>query len=269
MIVGGGIERVDQKALRDAKNNGAREKGEGGIGGHHLLAHPRRDRRRRVGGRRRNGSRDGGTDQEEVQMEEVISTKPETPIPTKPKIPENPWMKDITQPIGAPITGEMGKMKESPKDNKPGSSGDKRMAEAAPMAIPKKKTKVEGQWKWYPKEKPNKGHYQTGKSNSKGRGPKGKGNHQESEEEEDRYGHILKNGKRAPWDFLLDREIKLEVVAKPPPPKLSSVRDERQKVGLTNAEIDRITKMMAEEDDAGGDDEEGVEPFLNYGKMGC
>ena len=107
-----------------------------------------------------------------------------------------------------------------------------------------------------------------GKSNSEGKGPKGKGNHQESEEEEDRYGHIQKNGKRAPWDFLLDREIKLEVVAKPPPPKLSSVRDERHKVGLTNAEIDRIKKMMAQEDDEGDDDEEGVKPFPNYGKMG-
>ena len=115
-------------------------------------------------------------------------------------------------------------------------------------------------WEWYPQNIPGegKGHKgrkkkETGKGPSKGQGKgyKGKGSRQESEDEEDeRYGHILKNGRRVPWDLLLDREIKMDVEAKPPPPKLSSVRYQQpSKVFLTQEELGNIKKMMEQEDE--------------------
>ena len=44
---------------------------------------------------------------------------------------------------------------------------------------------------------------------------------EDEDEDEERYGHTPKNGRRVPWDLLLDREIKLDATTpKPPPPKL-------------------------------------------------
>ena len=65
----------------------------------------------------------------------------------------------------------------------------------------------------------------------------------------------------------------MEVVAKPPPPKLSSVRPAKKdpvrplsKVRLTNEELEGIAKLMADKEKMKEKEEE--EAFFNYGKMG-
>ena len=103
----------------------------------------------------------------------------------------------------------------------------------------------------------------------------------DDDEEEDRFGYILKNGRRVQWDFLLDREIKIKIVAttpKPPPPKLSTVlaaeteeedeKEEEPRVNLTKAELERIMELMKKEDGKEGGNGTNVEK-INPTKYGC
>ena len=148
------------------------------------------------------------------------------------------------------------------------------------MASPEKKGKEEKEWEWYPQNIPGEGKGHKGQkkketdkgpspSKGRGKGNKGKGRRQESEDEEDeRYGHILKHGIRVPWDLLLDREIKMDVEAKPPPPKLSTVRHQKPgKVFLTQKELGNIKKKMYEEDEEKVQYEEDVYR-LRFEEMG-
>ena len=258
-------------------------------------------------------------DSETETKAEIIPTKPNNiwnPSQTAPKSAKSqisPWIKDAKQPIGAPIAG-MPKR----KDNKPGSSGDKWKEESRLQEKGKKpqtKAKGEGEpgqtsmkrgrdeekWEWYPTGKPKTGGQQTGhKVPTKGKGKswtktkeipqiqeveeeEEDEEEEEEDEEEERYGHILKNGRRVPWDFLLDREIKLDATTpKPPPPKLCTVQNMAQPSGkkdgkgkavkshviMTKEEIESIVNMMKKEDEEGRrQGRNAVKEILN--KYGC
>ena len=225
------------------------------------------------------GSSEEDTPQE--RAETIVPTKPKEPIPTAPMRGQgrsetqwkSPWLKDPKQPIGAPRDGP------PIKGGKPGSSGDKRNlnihpTEKAAVKVPmppKKREREEKEWEWYPQPNPGKkkvgqqtGTLDTNKGKGKGKGKEGKykiPQDPEETEDEERYGHVLQNGRRVPWDLLLDREIKVEVTPKPPPPKLSEVQKEAARKGkgkgkqvpqprvkMTEEEIDKILRMMEEED---------------------
>ena len=219
--------------------------------------------------------------------ETIVPTKPKEPIPTAPKrgkgrsenqtLWKSPWLADLKKPIGAPRDGP------PIKGGKHGSTGHKKNPEIHPMEKPagripippkKREREEEKEWEWYPQPNPgNKAGKQTGtleipqdKRSKKGKGKGKEGKYKipqdpEETEDEERYGHVLQNGRRVPWDLLLDREIKVEVTPKPPPPKLSEVQKEAARKGkgkgkqvpqprvkMTEEEIDKILRMMEEED---------------------
>ena len=115
------------------------------------------------------------------------------------------------------------------------------------------------------------------KTGSKGQGVgKNKGKQEEEPKKaKRRFGHTVRYGKWAPWDFELDQEYKGEATTQPPPPKLSSIKIDKAKAkkvekafaGLTTADINKLAATMAEEE---GEEQVG-EPektFFTYDKMG-
>ena len=177
-----------------------------------------------------------------------------------------------------------------------------------------KRVRDEEGWDWYPTGKPKREGQQTGHNPTMMRKGKGKKKmeeifqeqedeeeeeedveddeeeEEEDEDEDDRYGYILQNNCRVPWDFLLDRAINADATTpKPPPPKLHTVQDrewgmtsnkkneenkEKKRAGphviLTKQEIERIVKMMAMEEEEGkkGGKDAAKAILSKYGCMG-